>query len=85
MLLLYILFAIVFAIACLLTCCVLALPYIGTVLLLPIIVTYRILSLEFLAQFDPGFDLFSNLDQDGAHEQVEDEVEEETAGKLLTE
>ncbi len=79
-LLLYILFAIVFAIACLLTCCVLALPYIGTVLLLPIIVTYRILSLEFLAQFDPGFDLFSGPLDDG----VVDELSDEVQGDLLT-
>ena len=42
----------------LLTCCigflVLAMPYVGTVLLLPVYVTYRAFSLEFLAQFDPS-------------------------------
>lgn len=47
----------------LLTCCVgfvlLAIPYLGTVLLLPVLVTYRAFSLEFLAQFDPTFQLFS--------------------------
>jgi len=46
----------------LLTCCVgfllLAIPYVGTVLLLPVFVTYRAFSLEFLAQFDPAFQLF---------------------------
>jgi hypothetical protein len=45
------------------TCCVgffiLALPLVGMVLLLPLIVAYRYLSLEFLAQFDPGLDVFA--------------------------
>ncbi len=54
-------FAIVSVLACLLTCCIAALPYIGTVILLPIWVTYRYLSLEWLAQFDPGFDVFAPL------------------------
>jgi len=44
------------------TCCmgflVLAIPYVGTVLLLPLLVTYRYLSLEFLAQLDPTLDVF---------------------------
>jgi hypothetical protein len=39
------------------TCCLgfilLAIPYVGTVVLLPLLVAYRYLSLEFLAQFDP--------------------------------
>jgi len=43
---------------CVLTCCIVVLPYVGTVILLPIWVTYRLFSVEFLAQFDPGFDLF---------------------------
>jgi len=45
------------------TCCIafvlLAIPYVGTLLLLPLLVTYRYLSLEFLAQFGPGFDVFA--------------------------
>jgi hypothetical protein len=49
---------VLFGLACLLTCCIVALPYVGTVILLPIWVTYRLFSVEFLAQFDPGFDLF---------------------------
>jgi hypothetical protein len=48
---------------CLLTCCigflVIALPFVGTVVLLPLLVAYRYLSLEFLAQFDPGLDVFA--------------------------
>lgn len=52
------------------TCCIafffLMLPYIGTVLTLPWWVTYRALSVEFLAQFDPSFDLFAAaLEEDG--------------------
>jgi hypothetical protein len=50
------------AVAGLLTCCIgfvlLALPFVGTVLLLPLLVTYRYLSLEFLAQFDRSLDVF---------------------------
>ncbi len=45
------------------TCCLgfllLAIPYVGTVLLLPLLVAYRYLSLEFLAQFDPSLDVFA--------------------------
>jgi hypothetical protein len=58
-LLLLFLFVFLVAVACVLTCCIVALPYIGTVILLPLYVTYRIFSLEFLAQFDPGFDVFT--------------------------
>lgn len=43
------------------TCCMvfllLAVPYVGTVALLPVHVTYRLFSLAFLAQFDPALDL----------------------------
>jgi hypothetical protein len=53
------LFVCLFAIACVLTCCIVGLPYVGTVILLPLYVTYRIFSLEFLAQFDPEFDVFT--------------------------
>ncbi len=46
-------------VAGLLTCCVglllVALPYVGTVILLPFLVTYRAFSLEFLAQLDARF------------------------------
>ncbi len=41
----------------LMTCCIglllIALPYIGTVLMLPVIVTYRAFTVEYLAQFHP--------------------------------
>lgn len=46
----------------LMTCCVglllVVLPYVGTVILLPFLVTYRAFSLEFLAQLDAGFVIF---------------------------
>ena len=67
---LYILFQIVLSIAIgalvvaavLITCCIagclMALPYLGTVLLLPVLVFKRSYSLFFLAQFGPGYDAF---------------------------
>jgi hypothetical protein len=46
----------------LVTCCIagcfLAIPYIGTVLLLPVLVFQRAYSLHFFAQFGPAFDVF---------------------------
>ncbi len=63
-------FGIVSMLACLLTCCIAALPYIGTVVLLPLWVTYRHLSLEWLAQFDPGFDVYSPLEMAEADEAI---------------
>ena len=48
-----------------LTCCIgllfLAIPYIGTVLILPVIYWVRAFSLEFLAQFGEDFNVFPNL------------------------
>jgi len=44
-----------FWVLCCCTCCIVALPYLGTVILLPIWVTYRIFSLEFLAQFGADY------------------------------
>jgi len=62
-LVLFIAVGIVIFVVGLLTCCIglliLAIPYVGTVILLPLLVTYRAFGPEFLAQFDPGFDIFS--------------------------
>jgi hypothetical protein len=44
---------------CCIAGCLLAIPYLGTVLLLPILVFERSYSLKFLAQFGPGFDAFT--------------------------
>jgi len=66
---LYCLFWIVLAIgvvivSCLaicLTCCVAALPYIGTVILLPIHVCLRSFNLLFLRQFGPDYDVWASV------------------------
>jgi hypothetical protein len=67
----YFLFQIVLAIAIfimvvavvLVTCCIagclLALPYLGTVLFLPVLVFNRAYSLHYLAQFGPEYDVFA--------------------------
>lgn len=47
-----------YTIVCVLTCCLAALPYVGTVVLLPLWIGYRAFSVEFLAQLHPDFDLF---------------------------
>jgi hypothetical protein len=57
-------FSVFFSIFCLMTCCMAAVPYLGTALLLPVWVAYRLLSVEFLAQFHPDFDLFRPLPDD---------------------
>jgi hypothetical protein len=55
-------FVIAVVIAGLATCCIgfflLVIPYISTVLTLPVWYTYRAFSLEFLAQFGPDYDAF---------------------------
>jgi hypothetical protein len=48
----------VMIITCCLACCLMMLPYIGTVLLLPVIMFKRCYSLYFLAQFGPDYDVF---------------------------
>ncbi|MHC4630130.1 MAG: DUF7544 domain-containing protein [Planctomycetota bacterium] len=68
---LYILFQIVIAIAigaiilaavcitCCCACCILTIPYIGTILMLPLLVFKRAYSLLYFRQFGPQFDVFS--------------------------
>jgi hypothetical protein len=66
---LYCLFLIVLAIATTLigcfmvcaTCCVAAVPYIGTVILLPVFVFFRSFSLLFLRQFGPDYDVWASF------------------------
>lgn len=55
-------FAVIFGLFCVFTCCIVLIPYVGTVILLPFYVLYRLLSVEFLAQFDPGLDLFAPVE-----------------------
>jgi hypothetical protein len=67
--LLYCLFLIVLAlataiVACLVTCatcCIAAIPYIGTVILLPVFVLLRSFSLLFLRQFGPDYDVWATF------------------------
>jgi hypothetical protein len=68
---LYVLFQIVIAMAigvivvaticltCCCACCVMMIPYLGTVLLLPILVFERAYSVYYLRQFGPQFDVFA--------------------------
>ena len=42
------------------TCCIAAIPYVGTVILLPIYVCLRAFGLLFLRQFGPGYDAWAN-------------------------
>jgi MFS family permease len=62
-LILYVLFVVVVIVAGLVTCCIgwllLVIPYIGTVVTLPVWYTFRAFSLEFLAQFGPEYRLFA--------------------------
>ena len=67
--LLYCLFLIVLAIAtglisCLAicaTCCIAALPYVGTVILLPVFILFRSFSLAFLRQFGADYDVWATF------------------------
>ncbi len=67
--LLYVLFLLllgvaVFMISCAVTCatcCIAAIPYVGTVILLPIPVTLGAFSLLFLRQFGPDYDVWSSF------------------------
>jgi len=67
--LLYCLFLIVLALATLIvtclatcaTCCIAAIPYIGTVILLPVFVLLRSFSLLFLRQFGPEYDVWTGF------------------------
>ena len=66
---LYCLFLIVLALAsamvgCVVTCatwCIAAIPYVGTVILLPVFVLLRSFSLLFLRQFGPGYDVWASF------------------------
>jgi hypothetical protein len=67
--LLYCLFLIVLALATVIvaciatcaTCCIAAIPYIGTVILLPVFVLLRSFSLLFLRQFGPDYDAWASV------------------------
>jgi len=46
-------------VTCCIAGCLFALPYLGTVFLLPILVFERAYSLHYLAQFGPDYDVFA--------------------------
>jgi hypothetical protein len=56
---LWIALAILSVLACCFTCCLAALPYLGTVVLLPALVYIKCFSLDVLAQFGPEYDVFT--------------------------
>ncbi len=74
LLVLYIFVVIAVVTAGLLTCCVgfllLIIPYIGSVVLLPISYTFMSLGPEFLAQFGTEYDIFPRADEIAADSQV---------------
>ena len=51
--------AIVGCVAACATCCIVAIPYVGTVILLPVFVLLRSFSLLFLRQFGPEYDVWT--------------------------
>jgi hypothetical protein len=61
-----ILVVIVILVTCCIAGCVMALPFIGTVFLLPILVFKRAYPLYFLAQFGPEFDVFPSAPKPAA-------------------
>ena len=66
---LYCLFLIILAVGCVMvgcmvtcaTCCIAAIPYVGTVVLLPVFVLLRSFSLLFLRQFGPEYDVWATF------------------------
>lgn len=52
--------------ACCLTCCIVLLPYVGTVILLPVWVFLRAFPLYFLSQFGPPYARFATLGPEAA-------------------
>jgi hypothetical protein len=42
------------------TCCIAAIPYVGTVILLPVVVLLQAFSLSFIRQFGPDYDVWAN-------------------------
>ena len=51
-----------FCVTCCCAACILAIPYVGTVLLLPILVFQRSYSLYYLRQYGPAFDIFPPME-----------------------
>jgi uncharacterized membrane protein len=60
-LVLYVAFAMIACLTTCLTCCITAIPYIGTVILLPLYVFLMSYMLLFVRQFGPDYDAWGNL------------------------
>jgi hypothetical protein len=56
-------FVITACVAVCLTCCIVAIPYVGTVILLPLYVCLAAFTLLFLRQFGPDYDVWATLPQ----------------------
>ena len=50
-------------VTCCCAACILALPYVGTVLFLPVLIFHRSYSLYYLRQYGPAFDIFGSSEQ----------------------
>ena len=55
--------AVIGCVAICVTCCIAAIPYVGTVILLPILVVLRSFSFCFLRQFGPDYDVWAGTPQ----------------------
>ena len=49
---------VIFLVTCCIACCFMSIPYIGTVLLLPVIIFRRAYSLHYLAQYGPSYNVY---------------------------
>lgn len=58
---LWVAFAMFGCVATCLTCCIVAIPYVGTVLLLPAYVFFMSFLLQFVRQFGPDYDVWANV------------------------
>ena len=57
-------------VTCCCACCFLSIPYIGTVLMLPILVFERSYSLYYLGQYGPEFDVFARAQDEAAPDEL---------------
>ncbi|HEV8185214.1 MAG TPA: hypothetical protein VGP40_04600 [Chthoniobacterales bacterium] len=61
LLVLWMAFALIGCLVTCLTCCIAAIPYVGTVILLPVYVFFRSYLLLFVRQFGPDYDAWANV------------------------
>jgi hypothetical protein len=68
---LWVAFGMIACLAACLTCCIVAIPYVGTVILLPAYVFFMSYLLLFVRQFGPGYDVWANVVAAGATQWIE--------------